>query len=131
VTLELFSAPGYAVGYSTDIKVAPNSQFVSFIEFGYGLPWIPVRGTLRITSTGPISAFGLRCRYNERGELLTTTTTPFDDDGESSERVFAHFVDGGGYATQFLLLGGAREARSSGELRFFSQSGQPLNLGFR
>jgi hypothetical protein len=133
VTLELFSLSGYATGYWTEIFVAPNSQLVRFVEFSYPIPWLPFRGTLRIRSTGPIAAFGLRCRYNERGELLTTTTTPFD--GVISEpatgKLFPHFVEGGGYTTEFLLLGRSEDPGSSGELRFFSQSGQPLNLEFR
>jgi hypothetical protein len=47
-----------------------------------------------------------------------------------SEWLFPQFVDGGGYTTQFILLGSGDQV-SHGELRFFTQSGQPMTIDFR
>jgi hypothetical protein len=39
--------------------------------------------------------------------------------------MFPHWAIGGGYSTQFILLGGSAQTLS-GVLGFFSQAGQPL-----
>ena len=91
---------------------------------------LPVQGLLRITSTSPIAVVGLRSRTNERGDFLITTTPPVaeDEPASTTEMVFPHIVEGGGYTTQFILFSGKPGQASAGTLRFLSQSGQPLNL---
>jgi hypothetical protein len=95
----------------------------------------PFSGVLRIStsSTSGVSVVGLRGRYNERGDFLITTTQPTLESGPSStgEQFFPHLAAGGGYITQFILFNGATDQSSSGSLRFFSQSGQTLNLDVR
>ena len=52
---------------------------------------------------------GLRGRYNEREDFLVTTTMPSAESAPSSaELYFPHFVDSGGYTTQFVLCGTPR-----------------------
>jgi hypothetical protein len=80
-----------------------------------------------------IAAVGLRGRYNERNHFLLTTTAPVDENSQpsTSEGVFPHFVDGGGYTTQFVLFSGLAGQPSAGLLRFFSASGEPFELPLR
>jgi hypothetical protein len=76
---------------------------------------------------------GLRGRYNERDDFLITTTQPSDETRAASisDQYFPHLADGGGYTTQFILFNGSSDQSSSGLLRFFTQSGQSLNLTVR
>jgi hypothetical protein len=76
---------------------------------------------------------GLRGRYNERADFLITTTPPVNEGSTAStaEIVFPHFAEAGGYTTQFILFSSTPSQSSSGVFRFFSQSGQPLNLILR
>ena len=41
---------------------------------------------------------------------------------------FPHFVDSGGWTTQFILFSGAPAQTASGVIRFTGQDGQPLGL---
>ena len=90
------------------------------------------KGVLRaITpSAGGIAMIGLRGRYNERGDFLITTTSPVLESSNppAGEIFFPHFVDSGGYTTQFILFSGSAGQSSSGTLRFFSQAGQPMDV---
>jgi len=75
----------------------------------------------------------LRGRYNERNDFLLTTTQPTIESAplSSAEQYFPHFVDGGGYTTQFILYNGTTDQSSAGLIRFVGQSGQPLSLSVR
>jgi hypothetical protein len=69
----------------------------------------------------------LLARYNERGDFLITTTPPFpENQPTTSELVFPHFVDGGGYETKFILLNGQSQQASAGVLVFHPQSGAAI-----
>jgi hypothetical protein len=95
----------------------------------------PFQAIVRISTTSApgISVVGLRGRYNERTDFLLTTTQPTIESAPSSsaEQFFPHFVDGGGYTTQFILYNGSTDQASSGLIRFFGQSGQSLSLAVR
>jgi hypothetical protein len=73
---------------------------------------------------------GLRGRYNERGDFLVTTTPPVLENSSptASELLFPHFAYGGGYTTQFILFSGYAGQTSAGMIRYFSQTGQPLDV---
>jgi hypothetical protein len=90
------------------------------------------QGVLRAsTSTAPaISMVGLRGRYNERGDFLITTTSPVLESSNppTGELLFPHFVDAGGYSTQFILFSGYAGQSSSGTIRYFTQDGQPMDV---
>ena len=92
-----------------------------------------MQGVLRITSPTPVSVMGLRGRYNERGDFLMSTVPPSNEASPpaTTSLYMPHFVDGGGYTTQFILFSGSANQSSSGTLRFFSQTGQPLSLTLR
>jgi hypothetical protein len=42
--------------------------------------------------------------------------------------VFPHIAEGGGYTTQFIVIGGLSGQGNAGVLRFFNEAGNPLNL---
>jgi hypothetical protein len=62
-------------------------------------------------------------------KFLMSTVQPVDESAppNPSELFFPHFVESGGFTTQFLLFPNANAA-ASGMLKFFSQNGQPLSL---
>ena len=114
--------------------VAGSGQITRFLgELFPGLP-SEFKGVLRIvTSSSTISVVGLRTRYNERGDFLITTTPPTNEtvSASSSEMIFPHFADGGGYTTQFILFSGTAGQVSWGDVRAFDPNGQPLDLSLR
>jgi len=71
----------------------------------------------------------MRGRYNERGDFLMSTVFPVDESQPSpSTLVFPHLGYGGGLNTQFVVYNQTSATFFSGNLRFFSQSGDALNI---
>jgi hypothetical protein len=133
VRLELMDLSGASLA-GTTITLGGNAQLAAFLTEIPGLQSLslPIQGSLRITSTSPIAVLGLRSRSNERGDFLITTTPPIaENDSPAQELFFPHFVDSGGYSTQFILFNGITGRSVNGTLRFFSQSGEPLSLKLR
>jgi hypothetical protein len=85
---------------------------------------------VRVSSPQAVSVIGLRGRYNERHDFLIATTPPVDESTPASDAdlIFPHFVQSGGYTTQFILFNGAAGQQSSGAVRFVSPNGDVLNL---
>ena len=132
VTLELNRLDGSPTGLKGTVQVPANGQISRFLHQIPGVDSLPLpfQGVLRISSSAPISVIGLRSRYNERKDFLITTTPPINEATvpSNAELFFPHFADSGGYTTKFILFSGAPGQRSSGVLRFVSQSGITLNL---
>jgi len=130
VTFELTTLDGVSLA-STSQTLPANGQVARFLNEIFASLVLPVRGVLRITTTGSgVSVVGLRGRYNERGDFLITTT-PARNEGVASTAdpmVFPHLVNGGGYSTQFILFSGSAGQSASGKLQFFNQDGTPLGL---
>ncbi|PYS51864.1 MAG: hypothetical protein DMG13_17875 [Acidobacteria bacterium] len=131
VRLELIDMNGASVA-GTTFALAGNAQVASFVSEISGLQMLslPFRGLLRLTSTSPVAVVGLRSRNNERGDFLVATTPPVPEGTSSggSELFFPHFADAGGYTTQFIIFSNSIGRFLNGSVRFFSQSGQPLDL---
>jgi hypothetical protein len=113
------------------VDVPANGQttlFLNEIPAFASVP-VPFQGVLALSSPSPFAVTSIRGRTNERGDFLITTTVPVDESAPvtSSELLFPHFADGGGYSTQFILFGRG----TSGTMYFFSQSGQPKALLFQ
>ena len=134
VNLELMNLDGSVAAPLAAISVPGNGQRAGFLhDFFPGLAF-PFKGVLRISGgeAAGLSVVGLRGRYNERtpSDFLITTTPPTNEANPASaaELLFPHIVNGGGYTTQFILFSGTAGQASTGNLRFFNQSGAPLNL---
>jgi len=133
VRIELMDLNGASLA-ATTIAVRANAQLAAFLTEIPGLQnlSLPIQGLLRITSASAIAVIGLRGRTNERGDFLITTTPPVAEDGSSSpELFFPHFVDAGGFTTQFILFSNGSNGPLGGTIRFLSQSGQPLDVKVR
>jgi len=79
-----------------------------------------------VTSSSAVAFTSLRGRTNQRRDFLITTTTPVNESSvpTSSELLFPHFANGGGYEMQFVLFG--RE--SAGAIYFWNRTGEPMSL---
>ncbi len=135
VTLELINLDGSSTGFIGTLSVPPSGQTALFLNQVTGFAALPAtfQGLLRISGSAGIAVVGLRGRYNERGDFLITTTPAVAENGPvpTTELVFPHIVEGGGYTTQFILFSGKPGQTASGTLRFLSQTGQPLMLSIR
>jgi hypothetical protein len=130
VRLELINSAGATVAAGS-LTVAPNAQVGAFLNqiAGFQYVSVPFQGLLRVTSSAPIAIAGLRGRYNERGDFIITTTPPVPEQRNSdTDSYFAHFVDGGGFTTQFVLFSNVPGSSSGGSMRFVSPTGQPMDL---
>ena len=132
VTLELYKLDGTYAGFAGTLTLSPNGQDAKFLNeiSGFsGLP-TPFQGTLRVSSRSSISVLGLRGRYNERQDFLSTTTPATNEAAPASTNTihFPFIADSGGYSTQFIFFSGQTNQSTSGTMQIFSNTGQPLNL---
>jgi hypothetical protein len=86
-------------------------------------------GSLELESDQPISMMALRLTFNQRSELLFTSTPVADLTVAENPGVvyFPHFADGGGFTTAILLMNTSEQAQS-GVLEFFASDGSPLSV---
>jgi hypothetical protein len=129
IQLQLFDLSGQFAGFSGSTTVPANGHLAAFLGELPGLQNLPAsfRGILQVTSSVPITMIGLRIRYNERGDLLMSTTPALADSAANSETtlLFPHIAVGGGYSTEFILLS---PATAAGTAVIRSQSGADLPL---
>ncbi len=122
---------GVSTGLNGFVTIAALGHTAKFLN--ELLPGVSsnVRGVLRLTSSqGSVVVAGLRTRYNQRGDFLITTT-PVSDDAAApvtSELVFPHIVDMGGYTTQFVLFSAGPGQTPAGTIRLFDQTGAAWNV---
>ena len=141
VALELTDPQGQAVGPAATLQIPPAGQVAKFIYELFPEIAAPFSGILRISSrlrspfhsrTTDLAVVGLRGRTNERGDFLMTSIPPINESvSPASATFFPHIADGGGWSTQFILFGGTVGQYSAGQLRFFTQSGDPWFLNLR
>lgn len=85
-------------------------------------------GVLEITSPSPFVALTLRLIINGRGDLLMTTFPVADQTRPApSPLIFPHLADGGGFHTEFILLGPISPAAA--RVTFFDDDGARLAVG--
>jgi len=135
VQAEVRSLAGSLLG-SANVRVPANGQVAMFLNQIAGLQNLPeaFQSVLRVfSSSSAVSITGLRARYNERGDFLITTTSPFDeaDVPATTPSLIPHLAVGGGYSTQFILLNPPPSQTRTGVLRFQTSSGEPLTLALR
>jgi hypothetical protein len=131
LTLELFQPDGNSTGLVSTINLPGGGQVAKFLSDIFPSLVPPFEGLVRVSTNTPgIAAFGLRGRYNERSDFLITTTPPINEASpqSSAEFDFPHFVNGGGYTTQFILFSGASGQSGTGQLNFFAQDGTAMAL---
>jgi hypothetical protein len=124
VTLDLYRVDGTVAGLTTTFTLPPSGQVSKFLgEFFSNMP-PTFQGLVRIRATsGEVSVIGLRGRTNERNDFLITTLPAAIENAASTATIFPHIVDGGGYTTQFILVG-----TGSGSLQFVKQDGTAFSL---
>ena len=130
VSLELTDLDGTATGLPESLTLPESGHVARFIDEFFPALTIPFSGILRIAATAPdIAAVGLRLAINQRQDILVTTP-PVEENAAptASGLFFPHFVDSGGWTTQFILFSGAPGQAASGMIRFRGQDGQPLEL---
>jgi hypothetical protein len=127
------SLNGTLLRTSRPIAVPPRGQVALSLNQVPGFETLaaPFEGVLRISATSAqgITATAFRALNNERGNTLFTTTGPFRENaGALDQLVFPHLAEGGGYTTQFIVVGGVSGQGNAGVLQFFNGEGNPLNL---
>jgi len=138
VALSLIGFDGTNSGLTATLTIPPKghvSRFLATIPGFENLP-SPYAGVLRVTTSQPGVAFaGFRARYNEQRQFLVTATGPLKDVTVSpgvpnapNPVIFPHLVDGGGYATQIIVINGASGGAAAGTIRYLNPSGNPLNI---
>jgi hypothetical protein len=133
VVLEVRNLSGTLLRTSGPVGVPPTGQVALLLNQVPGLETLPTpfEGVLRVVATTPqgITATAIRTVNNERGNILFTTTGPLREDAGTPEQlVFPHIAEGGGYTTQFIVIGGISGQANAGVLRFFTGEGSPLNV---
>jgi len=105
------------------ITVPAHGQIAKFLdEAPFNAPR-PTEGTFTFSSNVPVSAIAIRGLTNERSEFLVTTlpvANPDTDANVTNSVAFPHFVSGGGWTTQFVLVNPS-EKNLSGTLSFSAQ----------
>jgi Beta-propeller repeat len=130
VNLKLFGLDGTDSGLSAQVTLQPKGHLSKFLYEIPGFENLPSTffGVLRATTSQPGVTFtGFRTRHNENGHFLATITGPLKDMGNANPVIFPHLVDGGGYATQFILID-ATGSGTTGTFRYLNPSGNPLNI---
>src|SRR4029077_8412648 len=121
---------GLPAGYSTSTTIGSNGHLALFLRELPGFQNLPAsfQGVLRISADAPISAIGLRERYNERNDFLISTTPAIAANAAASttEFVFPQVVMGGGYTTELILINSG--VSSAGTTVLMSQTGAALPL---
>ncbi len=137
VMLELTRLDGSSTGLAASLTIPANGQRSLFLSELPAFASIAsaFQGVVRISAAPgqAVVATSLRGRTNERGEFVIAATPPVDEASAttSSELLFPHFVEGGGYTTQFVLFSGRPGQPANGAMYFFDQSGQARNMSLR
>jgi hypothetical protein len=100
--------------------VKANNQMAGFLDqapFYAPANW---QGTLTFSSSIPVSAIGLRGLLNERSEFLISTLPVTSLNSPQPSDLLPHFMDGGGWTTQVVLVN-PLDRVISGTVQFFGQ----------
>jgi sugar lactone lactonase YvrE len=130
ITITAFQSDGVTgIGTSQGpLPLLPNGYSAFFADqLIAGLP-AGFTGVLDITSSTPFAALTVRSLTNERNDFLLATFPIADMTvGAPSPIVFPQIADGGGYVTQFILIGAG--GASSVTLNYYGEDGKPLAVG--
>jgi sugar lactone lactonase YvrE len=129
VTVAAYRGDGVTpAGISEESVILPIDGYKAAFadEFINGLPE-GFTGVLDISSRTPFAALTLRMLVNERNEFLMTTF-PVADMTQPAPvpLLFPQLADGGGYATQVILLSPGGQASTI--LRFYDEMGELMDI---
>jgi hypothetical protein len=130
VTMELHQADGSPAGLAGTLDLPAKGQAALFLNQIPGLTSLPANfeGVLDVSATAPIVVIAFRTRRNARGDFIATVVPSATGSmSPASTLYFPQIVNSGDYTTEFILLGGSRDA-VSGELKFSSSSGEVWSL---
>jgi sugar lactone lactonase YvrE len=130
ITITAFQNDG-VTGIGTNqgpLPISANGHSAFFADqFIAGLP-AGFTGVLDIVSSTPFAALTVRSLTNERNDFLLATFPTADMIvGAPAPIVFPQIADGGGYVTQFILIGAG--GSSSVTLNYYGEDGKPLAVG--
>ncbi|PYS04184.1 MAG: hypothetical protein DMG12_10665, partial [Acidobacteria bacterium] len=130
VRLEVFRLDGTSTGLTSSLMIPVGGKVAKFANEIFPSLSSNFQGILRISSSNTLSLAGLRGRINERSDFLISTVPPVEEltQGSSAAVVFPHFVDAGGYTTEFIILNNGTDQTSSGTVLFRTTGGQQLDL---
>ena len=79
-------------------------------------------GSFTFTAPGPVAVISLRTFVNERNEFLAAaqTVVPLPSASSAGTLMAAHFVDGGGWRTQLILIN-PTDSSITGTVQFFGE----------
>jgi len=126
-TLELIGFDGSPTGLSTVITIPSGGQTARFLREYFPQLTGVFNGVLKVKSASPIVMTAVRETVNERREPIVTTTLPASEDTFTNPAVtFPLAISGGGYSTQFVLVGITPQQAISGNAWVLSSSGAPF-----
>lgn len=134
VTMTLVKMDGTSTGLSTSFTLAAGGHYAAYLHQMDAFKSMsnPFQGTVLVHASGPgVVLFSMRDRYTETGALVGTTTGPLKEEAATAAvTVFPHVLDGGGYATEFILFTDTSGAGTSGTISFTDDNGrtQPLSI---
>jgi hypothetical protein len=140
VELNLTDTNGQPTGLSATVGLAPFGHTAKFLREIPGFETLPptFKGVLQIVTFYRFGAslVGLRTRYNERGDLLVSSTNPvpqfFDSGGVSGVGASPQVVSGAGYTTELVFFSvsptGADEFPTGGSLSFIEDTANTIEF---
>jgi hypothetical protein len=127
VTIEAYESDGVTpIGTSQGpFPLSASGHSAHFAgELISGLP-AQFTGVLDITSSKPFAALTMRSLTNERDDFLLATFPIADMTAAApTPIVFPHMADGGGYVSQFILVGATGATNTT--LSYYGDDGSPL-----
>jgi hypothetical protein len=125
IQMNLMKLDGTPTGLTSSLSIPAGGQILKFGKDLFPSLPSPFKGVLLISAPSQLIVEALRDRYNERNELLMTTTPVYDDTSlPALQTVFPHFVNGAGYRTELILL--STGGPLTGSLTVLSQDGTAL-----
>jgi hypothetical protein len=117
---------------SATLTVPPRGQILATPQDYMGLT-NGYSGTLRVSSSTPVAVVGLQ---NFSRDVFGVLALEMFDESVPviGEPIFPHLAEGGGYHVSLFLIKTSDSQASTGLIRFYTQSGAPLDptsLGFQ
>jgi len=111
------------------VTIPAGGQIAQFVK--ELIPETPegFNGVLRVTTTKPVAAIGLRLKKNERGDYLMSTTPSVSESTDSSnpQWFIPYVVTGNGYSTEFMIFSRKPGQFTAGSLIFTGKDGSPIS----